>query len=118
MDDRFLQQLKKGVLELLVLEVICRTPTYGYQLLTTLCDRSDGLFSLKEGTLYPILYRLEDDGLIASSWLAPAGRAAPKRIYSATPEGTREAARRREIWRTFVPAVAGFYQGDSAHETY
>lgn len=116
MDDRFLQQLKKGVLELLVLEVICRTPTYGYQLLTTLRDRSGGLFSLKEGTLYPILYRLEDDGLIASSWLAPEGRAAPKKIYSATQEGIREAARRREIWRAFVPAVERFYEGDSAHE--
>ena len=64
MEERFLQQLKKGVLELLVLQTICRGPTYGYELISQLSSRSGGLFTLREGTLYPILYRLEDDGLI------------------------------------------------------
>ena len=116
MEDRFLQQLKKGVLELLVLQTICTAPTYGYELLTMLRSRSDGLFTLKEGTLYPILYRLEDDGLIESAWLSPGGRAAPKKIYSATEAGFREAARRREIWRSFVPAVERFYEGGTQNE--
>ena len=57
MDDRLLQQLKKGVLEMLVLEVICQEPTYGYELMAKLKIRSNDLFTLKEGTLYPILYR-------------------------------------------------------------
>ena len=61
MDDRFMQQLKKGVLELLVLESICKGPTYGYALLTELKANTSGFFTLKEGTLYPILYRLEDE---------------------------------------------------------
>ena len=65
MEERFLQQLKKGVLELLVLQTICRGPTYGYELIAQLGSRSGGLFTLREGTLYPILYRLEDDGLAA-----------------------------------------------------
>ena len=56
MDDRFLQQLKKGVLEMLVLQAICRKATYGYELITDLKHQSGELFSLKEGTLYPILY--------------------------------------------------------------
>lgn len=116
MEDRFLQQLKKGVLELLVLQTVCTAPTYGYELLTTLRSRSDGLFTLKEGTLYPILYRLEDDGLIESAWLSPGGRAAPKKIYSATEAGFREAARRRELWRSFVPAVERFYEGGTQNE--
>ena len=64
MEERFLQQLKKGVLELLVLQTICRGPTYGYELIAQLGSRSGGVFTLREGTLYPILYRLEDDGLI------------------------------------------------------
>ena len=68
MEDRFLQQLKKGVLELLVLESVCCGSTYGYALLGHLKARSGGLFALKEGTLYPILYRLEDEGFIASGW--------------------------------------------------
>ena len=68
MDDRFSQQLKKGVLELLVLQTICRGPTYGYELITQLSSRSGGRFTLSEGTLFPILSRLEDDGLIKAGW--------------------------------------------------
>ena len=61
MEDKFSQQLKKGVLEMLVLKLVCDGPTYGYQLLTRLKEESGGRFTLKEGTLYPILYRLEDE---------------------------------------------------------
>lgn len=110
MDDRFLQQLKKGVLEMLVLDTVCRGSTYGYELLTGLKAWSDGLFALKEGTLYPILYRLEDDGLISSSWSQGEGRTAPKKMYTATEEGMRERLRRWQIWGTFVRTVDGFYR--------
>ena len=110
MDDRFLQQLKKGVLEMLVLDTVCRGSTYGYELLTGLKARSNELFALKEGTLYPILYRLEDDGLIASSWSQGEGRTAPKKIYTATEEGLLERQRRWQIWGAFVNAVDGFCQ--------
>lgn len=104
-DDRFLQQLKKGALELLVLSAVCRRPTYGYELLLELKERSGGLFALKEGTLYPILYRLEDDGLIAASWSRGERRTAPKKIYTATDLGREEECRRRNTWRSFVGAV-------------
>lgn len=101
MDDRFAQQLKKGVLDMLVLELICSAPRYGYELLTLLKNQSDGIFSLKEGTLYPILYRLEDEGLIHSAWSQGAGRSAPKKIYEATPEGILESQRRLAVWQQF-----------------
>lgn len=112
MDDRFAQQLKKGVLEMLVLEMICRRPTYGYELLTNLRDSSGGLFALKEGTLYPILYRLEDDGMITAAWSAPEGRTAPKKVYSVTDRGRQERMRRRGIWRDFVDTVYLFQEGE------
>lgn len=108
MDDRFLQQLKKGVLEMLVLELVCQEPTYGYELLTRLKLKSNGLFALKEGTLYPILYRLEDDGMIQSSWSKGEGRAAPKKIYSATQQGREYCLRQRQLWKTFTATVDGF----------
>ena len=110
MDDRFLQQLKKGVLEMLVLETICLGPTYGYALLTDLKEKTKGFFTLKEGTLYPILYRLEDDGLIQSSWSQGEGRVAPKKIYTATEKGRQERTRRWQIWGQFVSAVDSFCQ--------
>ena len=108
MEERFVQQLKKGVLEMLVLEAVCRKETYGYELLTTLREASGGLFTLKEGTLYPILYRLEDDGMIQSSWTTGEGRSAPKKVYSATEQGRERCLRQAEIWKQFVAAVDGF----------
>ena len=105
MDDRFAQQLKKGVLEMLVLKLICLEATYGYELLSRLKDGSEGMFSLKEGTLYPILYRLEDEGMIASSWTAGEGRTAPKKIYTATDAGREENLRRQIYWKDFTQTV-------------
>ena len=110
MEDRFRQQLKKGVLEMLVLRLICRAPSYGYQLIQTLKAESQGQFSLKEGTLYPILYRLEDDGLIVAKWHQGEGRAAPKKIYEATEAGHLENLRRWQVWQEFTETVNGFYR--------
>lgn len=107
MEDRFLRQLKKGVLEMLVLETICQEPAYGYELMTGLGRRSGGLFAVKEGTLYPILYRLEDEGLITASWSAGEGRTSPKKIYTATPLGQKTALEHRKLWREFALAVDG-----------
>lgn len=111
MEDRFSQQLKKGVLEMLVLDLICSSPTYGYELLSQLKAISQGMFTLKEGTLYPILYRLEDDGLIQSRWSQGEGRNAPKKFYEATSAGHAENNRRKEIWQEFQNTVEHFLDG-------
>ncbi len=113
MDDRFLQQLKKGVLEMLVLELLCAAPGYGYELLSQLKTRSGGLFALKEGTLYPILYRLEDGGLIEAAWTPGDGRSTPKKIYAPTARGREECIRRRQLWHNFSACVDGFLKEES-----
>ena len=108
MEERFMQQLKKGVLEMLVLELVCQAPGYGYELLTRLKQDSGGLFALKEGTLYPILYRLEDEGMIQSSWSKGEGRTTPKKIYSATEAGMEYRLNQWELWKNLVATVNGF----------
>lgn len=115
MDDRLLQQLKKGVLEMLVLEIICQTPTYGYELMTKLKQGSGDLFTLKEGTLYPILYRLEDEALITACWSQGEGKSAPKKMYTATEKGQAERQRRLGVWKNFYLTVNGFYQEGNAN---
>lgn len=97
---------------MLVLQLICTQPTYGYELLNRLKEQSGGKFVLKEGTLYPILYRLEDDGLIASKWSQGEGRTAPKKIYEATEDGRKENIRRQKIWQDFASAVNVFLKGE------
>ena len=113
MEDRLLQQLKKGVLEMLVLEIICQEPTYGYELMAKLKVRSKDLFTLKEGTLYPILYRLEDDGMITASWSEGVGKSAPKKMYKATENGHAERKRRHSVWINFSNTVNGFYREET-----
>lgn len=113
LEDRFLQQLKKGVLEMLVLETICAGPTYGYALLTHLKEQTSGLFALKEGTLYPILYRLEDDKLIVSNWSTPEGRTAPKKMYTATEAGYNARRERAQIWHDFADTVSTYIENGS-----
>lgn len=117
MEERFTQQLKKGVLELLVLEMIGKGSTYGYELLTHLKEYSNEIFTLKEGTLYPILYRLEDDGMIESSWSQGEGRVAPKKMYAITEKGRMERENRWRIWKEFSDTVTAFYQeGDTGND--
>lgn len=106
MEQKFAQQLKKGVLDMIVLRLICEEDTYGYRLLQKLEQRGGGFFNLKEGTLYPVLYRLEDAGLIQSAWQAAEGkRAAPKKYYSATEEGWQAYREYHRVWREFSACV-------------
>ena len=108
MRQRFAQQMKKGALDMLVLKLLQHEEKYGYQLISELRDRTEGALALKEGTLYPILYRLEDDGLIEAQWRTSGGRTAPKKYYTATPEGHAAYAVQRKAWRAFADCVDGF----------
>lgn len=85
-------QLKKGVIEILILKLLSQERMYGYQLLQELDGRSNGVFKMKEGTLYPVLYRLEDNGFISSLWEEPDRggvdkRSVPRKYYEITAEG-------------------------------
>ena len=104
------KELVKGSTSILVLSLLSREDMYGYQITQTLKEETNNVFEMKEGTLYPILYRLEDDGMIQSSWSQGEGRAAPKKMYSATEKGRMERLRRWQIWETFSGTVNGFYQ--------
>lgn len=82
------KQLKKGIIEILILKLLSEENMYGYQLIHELDERSSGIFKMKEGTLYPILYRLEDDKMIESFWENDAEkRSVPRKYYKITNEG-------------------------------
>ena len=75
----------KGNLDLLLLSVLSSGPAHGYAIISALRDRSGGTFDLPEGTIYPALHRLEDSGLLASTWAQAGGRR--RRVYGLTDEG-------------------------------
>ena len=115
--DKYERQLKKGVLELLVLRFVAEKETYGYEIITTLNRASGGMFCMKEGTLYPILYRLEDSGLIMSQ-LVDTGKGMSKKYYRITPEGRRELENRIQLWNTFYQKVNQILSEEIGREQY
>ncbi len=82
--DRRVTQLRKGILELAVLRALSEERHYGYSLIKALSTRAD--FELKEGTLYPILARLDRDALVRTEWVA-SEQGPPRKYYSLTPAG-------------------------------
>ncbi|HEY2504916.1 MAG TPA: helix-turn-helix transcriptional regulator [Streptosporangiaceae bacterium] len=99
----------KGNLDLLLLSVLTAGPAHGYSIISALRDRSDGTFDLPEGTVYPALHRLEDAGLLASSWANVNGRR--RRVYGLTDRGVAALAAEQTEWRRFavgVRAVTGW----------
>lgn len=105
MQGRYEQQMKKGVLEMLVLKQLESQEKYGYQLISQLKEKSGGMFTLKEGTLYPILYRLEDDGLVSSRWSQPKGKEVSRKYYVITEEGKEGLKELKALWKEFSGQV-------------
>src|SRR5437588_11060840 len=98
------KELLKGAADTLVLSSFADGEKYGYQVVKELERRSEGFFCLKEGTLYPILHRLERQGLLSAHWQTmPNG--SERRYYTLTPRGQRELAAKLDEWQTFVRAV-------------
>ena len=93
----------RGVLSLCVLRVVADGPTYGYAIAGRLADA--GLGAVKGGTLYPILTRLETDGLVTSSW--EAGDGGPgRKFFTLTDAGARNLGERTEQWQVFTQRAA------------
>ena len=78
-------------------------PAHGYAIISALRERSDGTFDLPEGTIYPALHRLEDGGLLSSSWAAGDGRR--RRVYALTSAGATALAAEQTEWRRFATGV-------------
>ena len=93
----------KGHLDLVLLGALATGDGHGYALMAWLKAHTDGVVDLPEGLVYPALHRLEDAGLVTSSWGVESGRR--RRHYRLTADGTRALASQRGEWRRLVDAV-------------
>lgn len=100
-----IQQLIKGSTEPLLLYLINEIPMYGYQIIRELERRTTGYFKLKGGTIYPMLRRLEDKGLVKSSWRQITERQR-RRYYEITDKGRQLLDDRLVEWKDFSTAVS------------
>ena len=101
---RISKELAKGSTELLVLSVISEKDMYGYQIIKTIEERSETVFRMKEGTLYPILHALETEGCLVSNLVDAEGRS--RRYYKITERGRKQLAEKREEWELFSVSVS------------
>jgi DNA-binding PadR family transcriptional regulator len=99
----------RGHLEALILSTLERGEAHGLEILHRLEEAGCGLLRLKEGSLYPALYRLEADGAVKAVWESePHGRrGARRRIYRLTTKGQRQLNAGRVEWREFVRVLGG-----------
>ncbi len=95
----------QGALDLLVLKTLEQGPMHGWGITLHIERVSDAMLRVEEGSLYPALHRMEQEGWIAASWgLSENNRRA--RFYRLTPQGKKQLATERRQWEKVTGAVA------------
>lgn len=105
-DDRrsIERELKRGSLELIVLHLLGSGEAYGYEIVSKLTAETNGALEVTDGTLYPVLYRVERSGFVTVRWETPE-RGVPRKYYRLTATGRDELARLTHEWTTFAKAM-------------
>jgi PadR family transcriptional regulator len=99
------RELRRGSIELAVLHVLSWGEAYGYEIVTKLIGQTNGALEITDGTLYPVLYRLEAAGYVAVRW-ETLKRGVPRKYYQLTKAGRIELARLIEEWTGFTDAMS------------
>ena len=98
------RELKRGALELIVLHLLAPGEAYGYEIAAKLSARTGGALEVSDGTLYPVLYRLERAEFVSVRWETPE-RGVPRKYYALTDTGRGELDRLTREWTTFADAM-------------
>ena len=105
--DRVLEkwepQLRKGVLEFVVLLCLREQEHYGYALIREVKDITS--LEITEGTIYPLLDRLKTEELVTARWEEPSGGGVPRKYYHLTERGEKVLERMTETWRTLSTSI-------------
>jgi len=105
------KEMLKGGTVVLVLSMLDREPMYGYQMIKEIEKESSGVFSFKEGTLYPILHSLESKKMIESYWWGKEG-SRQRKYYRLTTKGKSELKEKQQEWVTFRSTVDKILTGE------
>ena len=98
--------------QLLLLKLLSSEDMYGYQIILELARRSSNVFEMKEGTLYPVLKKLENSGYVTSYQAEANGRT--RKYYRLTQSGRKELDRETAAWQAYshgINSVLGFVPG-------
>ena len=98
-----------GVPELLVLRILSQKPMHGYSVIQAIRTLSGGELTFGEGSIYPVLHRLEADGMLRTKTQKVDGRG--RIIYSVTAAGKRRLSESRSTWQKVVASVEAVMKG-------
>ncbi|HLX73142.1 MAG TPA: PadR family transcriptional regulator [Terriglobales bacterium] len=101
--------LLQGTLDLLILKAVSLGPLHGYGILLRIQQISKDRLEIQQGSLYPALYRLEDQGWIASEW-GESENKRKARYYRLTAAGRRQLQAEAEQWNRMAEIIAGILQ--------
>ena len=109
--EGYMQQFKKGSYEMILLSLIAEKETYGYEIITRLNEKGGKIFAYaKEGTIYPILYRMQNAGLIRCRIAPSPANGGSKKYYSITDIGRKTLKERLLFWTEYKKCVDGLVQ--------
>jgi DNA-binding PadR family transcriptional regulator len=104
------KELMKGSIDILLLLLIAKEDLYGYEIAKKLKEKSNYLYNIGEGTLYPALQRMEKKGLIKSYW-GDSDSGGRRKYYSITEEGKKQLAKRLDEWDMLSKLVNSCKEG-------
>ncbi|MFD1670789.1 PadR family transcriptional regulator [Agrilactobacillus yilanensis] len=105
------KELLRGYIDPIILSLLARDDSYGYDLTKQAHDQTEGFFELKEGTLYVALKRLEKAGYVTSYWQEGSG-AARRKYYHLTVSGKAELTKKQAEWQLIKKMMDKFYGGN------
>ncbi|WP_297799985.1 PadR family transcriptional regulator [uncultured Brevundimonas sp.] len=112
MPDTIDIQLKKGVLGLCVLALLARSDSYAYEIASRLSDA----IGMGEGTIYPLMRRMQTDGLV-ETYLVESSSGPSRKYYRLTPKGREALAAQSAEWKAFANAVGDLVNAAASAET-
>ena len=101
-----------GSAALFVLSLLAEKERYGYELIRVLEERSDQTFQFMEGSLYPVLHRLENSGFV-TSYFSESERGKKRKYYKVTPRGLERLHQEKEQWKVFTTSVNKVIGGEA-----
>ena len=101
--------IMSGSTSMLILQLLSEKEMYGYEMIETLRERSNQVFELKAGTLYPLLHSLEEKNLVTAYEREVSGKV--RKYYSITKEGKHFLRKKKEEWKEYTAGVEGVIGG-------
>ena len=103
------RSLVSGSMGMMILRLLTEKDMYGYEMIDTLKKRSENVFELKAGTLYPLLHGLEEKELVKSYEQEASGKT--RKYYSITREGKKQLRAKEKEWKEYAGAVRNVLGG-------